>query len=74
MTFDPARILRASSIRYGDFRVRGVPAILLGVSAVITAAGATRAALMAAPSLAETVREATKLVEALRGDHRRLNP
>lgn len=72
--FDPARILRASSIRYGDLRVRGVPAILLGVTAVVTAAGAVRALRAAAPSLAEAIREATKLVDAVRGDQRRLNP
>jgi len=34
-----ARILRASNVRYGDFRARGVPAILIGVSAVVLAAG-----------------------------------
>ena len=74
--FDPARILRASSIRFGDVRVRGVPAILLGVSAVVISAGTVRALAGAAPSLAEALREATKLVDAVRsdrGDQRRLN-
>jgi hypothetical protein len=74
--FDPARILRASSIRIGDVRVRGVPAILLGVSAIVVSAGTVRALARAAPSLAEALREATKLVDAVRsdrGDQRRLN-
>ncbi len=74
--FDPARILRASSIRFGDVRVRGVPAILLGVSAIVVSAGTVRALARAAPSLAEALREATKLVDAVRtdrGDQRRLN-
>ena len=73
---DFARILRASNIRYGDFRARGVPAILLGVSAIVVAAGSVRALAAAAPSLAEALREATKLVDAVRsdrGEQRRLN-
>jgi hypothetical protein len=74
--FDPARVLRASSLRYGKFRARGVPAILLGVSAIVVAAGTVRALVSAAPQLAEVVRETAKLVEvarADRGDHKRLN-
>ena len=74
--FDPARILRASSIRVGKVRVRGVPAILLGVSTVVLSAGTVRALAVAAPSVGEALREATKLVEALRSeraDQRRLN-
>lgn len=74
--FDPARILRASSIRVGKARVRGVPAILLGVSAIVLSAGAVRALAIAAPSLGEALREAAKLVDAVRSDRsdpRRLN-
>ncbi len=66
--FDPARVLRASSLRYGKFRARGVPAILLGASAIVLAAGTVRALTAAAPSLAEVVRETTKLVLAARND------
>ncbi|MDB5070833.1 MAG: hypothetical protein JWM87_1944 [Candidatus Eremiobacteraeota bacterium] len=69
--FDPARILRASQIRIGKrIRVRGVPAILLGVSAIVISAGTVRALARAAPSLAEALREATKLVDAVRSDRR----
>ncbi len=70
---DFARILRASNLRYGKFRARGVPAILIGTSAIVLAAGTVRALRAAAPSLAEVVRETTKLVEAARSDQRRLN-
>jgi hypothetical protein len=73
--FDPARILRASSIRIGDVRVRGVPAILLGISAIVVSAGTVRALALAAPSLADALREATKLADVMRSDRdqRRLN-
>jgi hypothetical protein len=67
-----ARVLRASQIRYGGFRVRGVPAILLGVSAIVLSAGAVRALAVSAPSLADALREATKLVDAVRSDQPRL--
>jgi len=73
---DFARILRASQIRVGEVRVRGVPAILLGVSAVVAVAGTARALALAAPSVGEALREATKLVDAIRSDRtdqRRLN-
>ncbi len=65
---DFARILRASQVRYGGFRVRGVPAILLGVSTVVAVAGTVRAVQATAPALPEALREATKLVRALRSD------
>ena len=72
---DMARILRASNLRLGTLRARGVPAILLGSAAIVIAAGTVRALRAAAPSLADSLREATKLVEALRSDReqRRLN-
>lgn len=75
--FDPARILRASQIKAGPFRVRGVPAILLGVSSIVVSAGMMRALRAAAPSLVEVLREATRLVDAVRtdrNDQRRLTP
>jgi hypothetical protein len=70
--FDPARILRASSVRFGSLRVRGVPAILLGVSSVIVAAGTVRALGKAAPMLPELIRETKLLVESSRNDRPRL--
>jgi hypothetical protein len=75
--FDPARILRASHVHIGkNIRVRGVPAILLGVSTIVAVAGTARALRAAAPALPDVLREATKLVAALRADRedqRRLN-
>jgi hypothetical protein len=75
--FDPARILRASHIHIGkNIRVRGVPAILLGVSTIVAVAGTARALRAAAPALPDVLREAAKLVAAVRGDRddlRRLN-
>ena len=75
LRLDPARILRASNLRFGKLRARGVPAILIGVSTVVIAAGTARAMKAAAPSLAEALREATKLAQALASDRdqRRLN-
>jgi hypothetical protein len=70
---DFARILRASQIRYRGFRARGVPSILIGVSGIVLTAGTVRALAVAAPSLAEALREATKLVDAMRSDRPRLN-
>jgi len=69
---DFPRILRASSLRYGGFRARGVPAILIGASAIVIAAGAMRALRATAPQLADVLRETTKLVETLRSDRPRL--
>ena len=71
---DFARILRASNIRVGDFRARGAPAILIGVSAVVLSAGTVRVLALAAPSLTDVLREATKLAAVVRGDQRRLTP
>jgi hypothetical protein len=80
LRLDPARILRASRICIGDrIEIRGVPSILLGVSAIVAVAGLARAVGASAPTLPESLREATKLVAALRGEHgerddqRRLN-
>ncbi|MBV9439701.1 MAG: hypothetical protein JOZ24_06895 [Candidatus Eremiobacteraeota bacterium] len=73
--FDPARILRASSIRYGRLRVRGVPAILAGAAAIVFAAGTTNALRAAATSLPDVLRGAGALADALSANRRgRLNP
>ena len=72
MDFDPARILRASKLRFGDLRAQGVPAILFGVAAVVVAAGMVRVLRAAAPALPETLREAKGLIEATRPQPRPL--
>jgi len=70
-----ARVLKASNLHCGALRARGVPAILLGSASIVLAAGAARALALAAPAVADVLREATALVEAMRGDaaRRRLN-
>ena len=74
MDLDPARVLRASKVRAGAVRAQGVPAILLGVAAVVVAAGASRALLASAPMLPEMLREMKNLIEASRRDPRPLKP
>ncbi len=61
-----AEILRASRLRFGKARASGVPAILLGVSAIVVAAGISRALREAAPTLPETLRESKNLLDAQR--------
>jgi len=73
MEFDPARVLRASRLRFGDVRATGVPAILIGVAGIILAAGVSRSMGTIAPMLPETLRELKSLVEAGR-DARKLKP
>lgn len=71
--FDPVPMLRVSRFRLGRaIRAQGVPAILLGVSAVVLAAGVARAVQSAAPALPDAFREARSLWESVR--RRPLNP
>jgi hypothetical protein len=72
MAFDPARVLRASKLRFGQLRAQGVPAILIGAAAVILATGAARSLRIAAPLLPETLREARSLLEATRREPKTL--
>jgi len=73
MEFDPARLMRASRLRFGNLRAMGVPAILIGVAGVIVAAGISRSFRTIAPMLPETLRELKSLVDAGR-DARTLKP
>jgi hypothetical protein len=73
MDFDPARVLRASRLRFGDLRAMGVPAILIGVAGVVLAAGISRSFRTIAPMLPETLRELKSLIDAGR-DARTLKP
>lgn len=74
MSFDAARVLRASKLRFGGFRASGAPAILLGVSALVLAAGAARSIAALVPLLPETIRETKSLIETTRRDARLLTP
>ncbi len=73
--FDPAPALRASRIRFGKAaRISGVPAVLIGVSCIVVAAGLARALERATPALPDTFREAHRLWESTRRDRKPLNP
>jgi hypothetical protein len=73
--FDPVRISRRARIRIGkNFRVDGVPAILLGIACIVTAAGAGRVIEKAAPILPETLRETRELLRSLRPERKELTP
>ncbi len=74
MNLDVPRILRASKLRIGDLRATGVPAILLGASALVVAVGAARSIATIAPMLPESLRETKKLLEVSRNDSRLLKP
>jgi hypothetical protein len=74
MIFDAARVLRASRVRFGPLRASGVPAILLGVSAVVISVGFARSLSTLAPMLPETLRETKTLIEITKGDARLLTP
>jgi len=71
--WDPIGALKASRIRVGkSLRAQGVPAILMGVSCVVLAAGVSRAIQTAAPALPDAFREGRNLWESMR--RRPLNP
>jgi hypothetical protein len=72
-SWDPVGALRASRLRVGKrVRAQGVPAILIGVSCIVIAAGVSRAIQTAAPALPDAFREGRNLWEAMR--RRPLNP
>jgi hypothetical protein len=62
-----AKRLKASRLRFGKLDARGVPAILLGVSAIVVAAGVSAAIRRGATMLPETLREAREFWLAARG-------
>lgn len=71
--FDPGPALRSARIRIGKrTKVQGVPAILIGASCIVVAAGMARALQSATPLLPETFREARNLWESM--NRRKLNP
>ncbi len=70
---NPTEALRVSKLRIGKLRAQGLPAVLLGVAAIVLAAGAMRALQALAPSLPDTLRELRALIESNRGS-KPLNP
>jgi hypothetical protein len=57
-----------------NFRVDGIPAILLGIASIVTAASAGRVIEKAAPILPETLRETRELLRSLRPERKELAP
>lgn len=65
---DLARVTKTFRLELGPLRARGVPAILLGVSSVVAAAGFARLLSENPTALTETIREATRFLGVLRSD------
>jgi len=71
--WDPVGVMRASRIKVGrTVRAQGIPAVLIGVSCIVVAAGISRALLTAAPALPDAFREGRNLWDAMQ--RRPLNP
>jgi hypothetical protein len=64
---DLARVTKTFRLEIGPLRARGVPAILVGVSGVIAAAGFARLLVENPSVLTETIREATRFIGTVRG-------
>ncbi len=64
---DVRPLLKGSRLHVGKVRARGIPAVLMGVAAVVFAAGFTQALKLAATALPETIRETRSLLLSARG-------
>jgi hypothetical protein len=69
---DLSRVTKTFKLELGPLKARGVPAILLGASAIVAATGFARLLAQNPTALTETIREATRFVGVLRGDTPRL--
>lgn len=67
-----SRLQRSFTIEVGPVRATGVPAILLGVTGIVLAAGVTAALAKGATRLPETLGEARGLAEAMNARSPRL--
>ncbi len=65
---DLSRVTKTFRLELGPLKARGVPAILLGASAIVASAGLARLLANNPTALSETIREATRFVGVLRGD------
>jgi len=65
---DLSRVTKTFRLELGPLKARGVPAILLGASAIVASAGLARLLANNPSALTETIREATRFVGVLRGD------
>ena len=56
---------RTFKLEFGGFRAQGVPAIIVGVTGIVVAAGIAQALSRSSDRLPETLREARELAQAL---------
>lgn len=61
-----AKVTKTFSLEIGPVRAKGVPAILVGVTGIVLAAGVARALSQSSDRLPETLREARSLAQAVR--------
>jgi hypothetical protein len=71
---DLARVTKTFRLELGPLRAQGVPAVLLGVCGVVTAAGIARLLVENPSALSETIREATRFLAVVRGETLALKP
>jgi hypothetical protein len=71
---DLARVTKTFVLEVGPLRARGVPAVLLGVSGIVAAAGFARLLANNPAALSETIREATRFMGTVRGEAIPLRP
>ena len=64
--FDARPLIKRSRLRIGAIDARGVPAVLIGVSAIVAAAGTARVLHKTAAVLPEALRETRQLLLAVR--------
>jgi hypothetical protein len=63
-----AKVTKTFSLEVGPLRATGVPAVLVGVTGLVLAAGVARSLMQNADHLPETLREARSLALAMRPD------
>lgn len=63
-----AKVTKTFSLEIGPLRAQGVPAVLVGVTGIVLAAGVARALMQSSDRLPETLREARSLAAAIRPD------
>jgi hypothetical protein len=69
-----ARVTKTFSLEFGPLRATGVPAVLVGVTGIVLAAGAARILSQHSERLPDTLREARALAQTLRSDPKQLHP
>jgi hypothetical protein len=69
-----ARVSKTFTLEVGPLRARGVPAVLVAASGLITAVGVARALTRSSDRLPETLREARTLAQSLRPEQPQLHP